>query len=436
MIKRIKRRSFLKASTFGVLGASVMGNSLIHSKEEEPTPEFPKIKKYHTLGRTGFKASDIGIGTSRQFPTPVIKALLDAGVNYIDTAERYGRGVSETNIGQAIKGRDRKSLFITTKLGIRKEETKEQIISRFRKCQERLQTGYIDCLMIHGATVETIKHESFHQSVKQLKNEGNLKFIGASNHGPRRGGPEDLMEKSLVAAAADGRFDVVLLVYNFLKKDQGEKILAACKEKNIGTTIMKSNPVGRYYGAKERIEQLKKEGREIDERTKRTFERYKQAAEKAEFFIKKHNLQNPAEIRDAALRFVLSNPNVHVLNLAFSSFEDVQNMLKLSGSCLNAKDKQKLAAFTQGCSGLYCRHACGICESNCPHQVPVNTIMRYNHYFEAHGCEKYAMEKYAQLTLQEAEACQSCNGECEAACPYHVPIQTLLVMAHQQLTLA
>ncbi len=128
MIKRIKRRSFLKASTFGVLGASVMGNGLLLSKDEEPTPEFPKIKKYHTPGRTGFKASDIGIGTSRQFTTPVIKALLDSGVNYIDTAERYGRGVSETNIGQAIKGRGRKSLFITTKLGIRKEETKEQHI--------------------------------------------------------------------------------------------------------------------------------------------------------------------------------------------------------------------------------------------------------------------------------------------------------------------
>jgi predicted aldo/keto reductase-like oxidoreductase len=62
--------------------------------------------------------------------------------------------------------------------------------------------------------------------------------------------------------------------------------------------------------------------------------------------------------------------------------------------------------------------------------------MRYNHYFEAQGCEKYAMEKYAQLPVKKAETCQTCTGECEAACPYHVPIQALLVMAHQRLTLA
>jgi predicted aldo/keto reductase-like oxidoreductase len=437
MAKHINRRIFLKTSTLGVMGAGVIGNTQLLSREEKPGTEFPKIKEYRTLGRTGFKASDIGIGTSRQYPTPVIKALLDAGVNYIDTAERYGRGASEKSIGDAIKGRDRKSLFITTKLGIRKEDTKEQLIARFRKCLERLDTEYIDCLMIHGASPETVKLDSFHQAVKQLKSEGKLRFTGASNHGARFREQPDMMEKSLMAAVTDGRFDVILVVYNFLQKEAGERILAACKEKNVGTTIMKSDPVGRYYSMKERIEQTKKEGKEVEQRMKDYFQRLQKAADKAESFIKAHNLKNPAEVRDAALRFVLSNPNAHVLTLAFSSFEDVENLLKLSGSRLKGKDKQKLAAYTDGCGGLYCRHGCGICEADCPHHVPVNTIMRYNHYFEAHGSEKFAMEKYAQLPSEKAEMCRTCTaGSCEAACPHRIPIQALLVMAHQQLTLA
>jgi predicted aldo/keto reductase-like oxidoreductase len=413
-----------------------MGTGLLQADGDEQTPAFPKIKEYRPLGRTGFKASDIGIGTARVYPTPVIKALLDAGVNYIDTAEGYGRGTAEKNIGEAIKGRDRKLLFITSKLRFRTEDTRETLLEKANKCLERLQTNYLDCLMIHGVSEETVKHEGFHQAAEQLKKEGKLRFIGASNHGIRRPGKEGTMEKALLAAVDDGRYDVLLLVYNFLQKDQGEKIMAACKAKNIATTIMKSNPVGRYYGMKERLEQMKKEGKEIDKRMQRYFERMKATADKARGFIKEHNLQNPAEVRDAALRFVLSNPKVDVLNLAFNSFDDVENMLKLSGTRMSGKDRKTLAAFKEGCSSLYCRHACGICESSCPQNVPVNTIMRYNHYFEAHGSEKYAMEKYARLSSNQAQTCETCSGNCEAACPYQVPIQSLLVMAHQQLTLA
>ena len=438
MNKSINRRGFLKSSAMGVLGSGLIGSAPLFSQEEKQTPGFPKIKGYHTLGRTGFKASDIGIGTSRGDSITVIKALLDAGVNYIDTAELYGRGVSETNIGQAIKGRDRKSIFISTKLELAPDETKEQYLSRFYKCLERLQSDYFDCLMLHGITEATVKSEVFHQVAQQLKSEGKIRFIGASNHGSRRGveGQESPMERALLAAVKDGRFDVLLLVYNFLQNKPGEKILAACKEKNIGTTIMKSNPIWRYYGMKEQIEKTRQEGKDIDAHTQESFEQMKRVAAECESFIKENNLQNPVEVRNAALRYVLNNPDAHVLNLAFNTFEDIDNLLPLSGSRLDQKDQKILAAFQEGLGNLYCRHACGICESSCPSHVPVNTIMRYNHYFAAHGGEKYAMEKYARLESIKADKCQTCPGYCQSACPYKVPIHPLLVMAHRQLSLA
>jgi predicted aldo/keto reductase-like oxidoreductase len=61
--------------------------------------------------------------------------------------------------------------------------------------------------------------------------------------------------------------------------------------------------------------------------------------------------------------------------------------------------------------------------------------MRYNHYFVAQGREKHAMQEYARLTRPNADACVNCSGECEAACPYNVPVRTLLAQAHENLML-
>ncbi|MCP4148892.1 MAG: twin-arginine translocation signal domain-containing protein [bacterium] len=435
----LNRRGFIKKAAVGAIGAGVMGSEVLKATEDKtPATASVKIKSYRTLGRTGFKVSDIGIGSSRAFTVPVMNALLDAGVNYIDTAERYGRGASETSVGEAIKGRDRKSLFISTKLHISEKDNRESIIARYQKSLERMQTPYADALMIHGASnLKILKSDAFHQAAKQLKSEKKLRFTGVSNHGSRHANSDAMtMEQILVAAAEDGRFDIMLLIYNFIQKGAGERILAACKKNNIGTTIMKSNPVGRYYGMKAQIEKDKKDGREIDERRAGYFARLQEAADKAQGFIKQHKLQNPEEVREAAFKFVLSNPDAHVLNIAFKSFEEVETLLKLSGMSLTAGDKKKLAAFEAGCSSLYCRHACGICETHCPQQVPVNTVMRYNHYFEVGGSEKYAMEKYAKLEGKKAESCSHCSGHCDAACPYGVPIQGLLTMAHKKLTLA
>lgn len=441
--KQVDRRGFLKTSTLGVIGAGAVGTGLLRAddkKQGKPTgkeekPKFPKIKEYRMLGRTGFKVSDISLGTSRSYPIPVLQACLDAGVNYIDTAEGYGRGASETSIGKAIQGYDRKKLFITSKLHISEDTPKDEIISRFGKSLERLQTPYIDCLLMHGPSSEKVlKNPGFHAAADQLKKEGKLKFTGASSHGARHGRGAD-MEEVLMAAINDGRFDVLLVVYNFVQKDQGERLFAAAKKKNVGITIMKSNPVGRYFQMKERVDKMKAEGKEVDDRTKNYFARLQEAMDKSAGFLKKHKLENPADIRNAAVKFVLNHPGIHSLCLAFRSFDDIDAYLSLSGSRLTPGDKKAMTLFHEGCGQLYCRHACGICESGCPHNVPVNTIMRYNHYFEANESEKYAMEKYAALSSAKADKCLACPGFCESSCPHGVPVKGLLSLAHDQLTL-
>jgi predicted aldo/keto reductase-like oxidoreductase len=434
--KGMDRRHFIKASALGLAGVGTTLAAKPALAGQAGSGETPKIKSFRTLGATGFKASDIGIGTSQTFPTEVIKAALDAGVNYIDTAEGYGRGAAERSIGEAIKGRDRKSLFITTKVRADGSAGKEQVIEKVGQCLERLQTGYVDCLMLQAPpTAESVKNEAYHQAIAELKTQGKVRFSGTASHGSRMAGQGDPMENVLLAAVDDGRFDILLVVYNFLQREPGEKVLEAAAKKNIGLTIMKSNPLSRYYDTKNRIEQMKKDGQPVDERMQKSMEQMEETAKQAEAFIQKNGVKTPAEVKAAALKFVLADPRVHTLNLAFNTFEDVQNYLALSGSGLGRKEQGLLASFERECGSLYCRHACGVCESECPSGVPVNTIMRYNHYFEAQGSEKFAMEKYAALETAKADACRTCAGFCEKACPFGVPVRTLLSLAHGQLTL-
>jgi predicted aldo/keto reductase-like oxidoreductase len=443
----INRRNFLKNSALGIMGIGAgigTGTGLQADvakggadQDEEKKTQPPKIKSYRTLGRTGFNVSDISSGGPMD--EGILNALLDAGVNYIDTAESYGNGKSETVTGKIVKNRDRKAIFITTKLGLKKDDTKESILKRARKSLERMQTDYIDCLMMHGPpTVESLKNEHFHAAVKQLKNEGRLKFVGLSNHGSQWDDKVEPMEKVCLAAAADGRFDVMLFVYNFIQKEVGEQILKACNDKNIGTTLMKTNPIGGYLSAKSMMETMKKEGKEIPAYFPGILQKLKDKYDKAQDFVQKHNLKNPAEIRAAAIKYALNHPDVHAVCCSFRNFDDVESYIKLSGGVVTPAEKKKLAAYREGCADLYCRHACGLCESHCPHHVPVNTIMRYNHYFEAQGREKYAMQKYKNLIAakKDANPCQNCTGYCQAACPHGVPIHGLLTLAHHQLTLA
>jgi len=431
---RMDRRRFMKKSACGALaaGAGALTGWAKPGQEAKTEPrEKPKIREYRVLGRTGFKVSDLGAGF--MMDDGLIRASLDAGVNYIDSAEQYPG--HHKVVAKAMKDRDRKSVFINTKLQVLKDTSKEGFLKRARKCLEDLEMDYVDCLMMHmPENVVTLKTEGFHAAMQELKAEGRIKHVGVSNHGSFwYRDPEETMEKVLTAAVEDGRFDVLLMAYNFLKMDESERVLAACREKKIGTTIMKSTPVALYYSLKSRIEQLEKEKKQVHPLYADGLKRYKDKVDRAEAFIKKYKLQSQEEIQEAALRFVLENPNVGTVCFIARNYDEMERFLSVSGTRLSGREKAKLAAYREVCGDLYCRHACGVCESACPHGVPVNTIMRYNQYYSGQGRERESMEFYAAIPGLRADICSGCPGHCEAACPYHVPIQGMLIVAHSQL---
>ena len=241
------------------------------------------------------------------------------------------------------------------------------------------------------------------------------------------------MEEILLVAVEDGRFDVVLLAYNYLRQEMGEKVLKACKEKNVGTTIMKTDPYNRYFEIHEYIEEITKEGKTPGEWIKSLLPKFEQYKEQAESFIKKYNLTDRDEIKAAAIRFVLDNPDADCVLYCFNAFDEIDKIVKLSGNPLSSSDKKTLNDYEKSFGKFYCRHACGVCEEHCPYHIPVNTIMRYDQYFHAQNRKEYASEQYASLRGHKADVCEDCNGYCEKACPYNVPIQSLLNIAHKKL---
>lgn len=440
MVKNHNRRQFFKQSALGVFALNSLNVENEKKNKSAEGNNTNRIIRYNTLGRTGFKVSDIAFGAPDN--PAVVKAAIDLGVNYLDTGEIYGNGNGERTIAKAIKGRDRKSLFITTKLQIKKAESKESILRRARKCLERLDSEYIDCLMIHNAyDVKLINHIGFHQATRQLKREGKLRFIGITSHGTSWWKNDkklmtETMEKVCLAAARDGRFDVFLFIYNFMNTEMGERILAACKEKNIGTTLMKINPIHNYTLLLQELAELRKKNKELPPRAKQVKAEFEDMVNRAQNYIQKNKLNNPKEISASALRFVLKNPDVHTVCCQMPNFDEMEHWLSLSGSGFLNIDKKKLAIYKKSFGQFYCRHACGICEKNCPQKIPVNTIMRYHHYFDGQKREKEAMVLYSKLASPWNQACQQCAGHCQKNCPFNVPIQSLLEIAHNRLSLA
>jgi predicted aldo/keto reductase-like oxidoreductase len=425
------RREFLKKTAAGAFGASWAALKGA-SRDAGEKASAPKIKEYRTLGRTGFRVSDISAGSIQD--DGVLRAALDAGINYIDSAEQYlGH---HRLIAKAVEGLDRKSLFITTKLEVLKDVSKEGFLTRARKCLEDLRMEYVDCLMMHmPEKAETLKTEGFHSAMNELKAAGRVRYVGVSNHGSFWfRDPEESMERVLFAAAEDGRFDVVLMAHNFLNMDQSDKVLRVCREKNIGVALMKATPIAIYYSLKDRVELARKEGKEVHPLYAEGLKRYEDKLRRAQAFIKDHNLKGPEDIKAAAIQFVLSEPDVHTVCCLPKTYEELDSFLKLSGTRLDEKGSGLLQAYREGCGEFYCRHGCGICEPTCPHGVPVNTIMRYYQYFAGRGREREAMIQYAGIPGARGDACQTCPGYCEEHCPYGVPVRGMLLAAHNRMS--
>jgi len=147
--------------------------------------------------KMGFEMPDFGIGTwemggrtehnqsnNDDADINAIKESVASGITHIDTAERYANGYAETLVGKAIKGIDRKKLFVVSKVASY-NLTYDGIIAAAKRSLERLQTKYMDMYLIHAPNPNLPVKESM-RAMDYLVDEGLIKNIGLSNFNPDR----------------------------------------------------------------------------------------------------------------------------------------------------------------------------------------------------------------------------------------------------------
>ena len=451
----VNRRDFIKKSGGAIVAGSLLplttSRSIITGNESRDV-------EYRILGRTGFEVYPVAIGGFCQ-NVNVYKRAMDLGVNHIDTAEGYYRGNSERTVGQAIQGMDRKKLFISTKLGMDHDETKKNILERFRKSLERLNSEYYDALYIHGVDdIRALKNDGFHDAVRQLKEEGRLKHAGISCHGSEDG-EGDPFEKVLTTAANDGRFDLMLFNYNFMNREEAERIIKLCKEKNVGTVAMKTSPgiespfgednglqaipeidpdnLADYHeeiiGRIMEDEDMNRE--EAIEEMISLVEEFNEELTRIKPYIDKYGITTTEELRKVSLKWVLENPDMNTVTITMASFSAVDTFVPLAGEQMTTFEREMIHDYAEIFNNRYCRHGCSACVEACPNGLPVSRIMRYNYYFQLQGREKYAMTRYNELSKKNAALCNQCPAPCTGACPYGLNIQANLKKAHNTLTI-
>ncbi len=295
-------------------------------------------------------------------------------------------------------------------------------------------------------SLDLVTHEGFHAAAEQLKAEGRLRHVGISSHGPR-GAEGDSMEAVLTAAAQDGRFDLMLLSYNFLNREEADRVLAECKQRNIGTTAMKTmpgylevdpvDPDNLSEDYQNYVDRVAEEGvtrEEAIERIRNWVAGQQESIDQIKPFAEKHGIDSNERLRDASLQWALQNADMHAVCMGIQAFEDIDRFVVFSGTALSSSNAQFIDDYQQVFASHYCRHGCTACAGACPRDVPVSTIMRYGSYFALQGREKHAMRKYAKLGTRNAQSCLACAGKCEQACPHGLNIQGKMIGMHALLS--
>ncbi|MBS3808414.1 MAG: aldo/keto reductase, partial [Bacteroidales bacterium] len=431
---RNNRRQFIKNLSLAVLGTTALTKTsfALNTPSGTRLPRASEIMHYKTLGRTGFKVSDIASGAPNN--ETVLKAMLDAGVNFIDTGHAYGNGNNERLIGKVLQNYDRKKIFINSKLHSPEGfKSKADVIRRTNEALERLQTDYVDCMMIHSAdNSKIVQDEAYHAGMEQLKKEGKVRSTGVSCHGSAWYKlPEETIDKVLLTAAETGKFDVFQMAYNFVNEELAEKVFEVCEKKNIGRAIIKSSPVQIYQLLEKAVARQEEQGKDPGEAYYAYLNRYKERAEKAKDFFRKYGATTDEELINAAIVYALQNPKAHTVCLDIRNLGDVKRYLALSGQTLQKDQAYLLKDYHEHFGFLNCRVGCNECEKACPHHLPVNHILRYNYYYQNKKDEKQAMKLYADLPKdKKADHCLECPGYCEEACPHGVSARQLMAMAH------
>ncbi len=203
--------------------------------------------QHRTLGRTGIQVSPYALGAMMFGPIgnpdhddaiAMIHKALDAGINFIDTADRYSAGESEEIVGKALKGR-REHVVLATKVNgpmgedpNQKGNSRRWIMAEVENSLRRLQTDYIDLYQIHRPDPSTDIEETL-SALSDLIRSGKVRVIGHSAMPA-----SDIVEAQWVAERRGyERFRTEQPTYSILNRGIESEVLPVTQRYGIGTLV-------------------------------------------------------------------------------------------------------------------------------------------------------------------------------------------------------
>jgi len=360
---KINRRGFLRTGITGAAGIVALPTSIAAASSSGQQENII----YRTLGKTGMKIPVISFGVMRADNPNLCKAAYEKGINFFDTANGYQNGNNETMLGNLLKNYPRDSFYLATKVkpaGVDREgkpssqTTAEDFLEKFNTSLSRLQMDYVDILYIHiVSNPELIEHKPLINTLKKLKRDGKIRFMGFSTHSN---------EAAVINAAADtNNWDVILTAYNFMQTytRKKKKTIKKATEAGIGVIAMKTMAGGGFVDK---------------EKTK-------------------------AINTTAALKWALSNPGITTTIPGMTDFDQLDLNVEILSDISISESEKKNLLLASAETGLYCT-ACRKCIPACPMNLPVPDLMR--------ASMAYSLLNELGTSDNPCKGCDVCMVEC------------------------
>ena len=203
--------------------------------------------KYRRLGRSGLQVSAIGLGTNNfggvliggrmdyDESEQVLLRTIDEGINFIDTANTYGKGLAEEFLGKMLKGR-RDKVVISTKVGNNRGDapnsyggSRKHVLEQVELSLRKLQTDYIDLYQLHYYDPFTPIDETL-RVMDDLIRQGKIRYVGCSNFAAWQ------VAEAMGAARLINTNPLVSVEpeYSMLKRGIEKELLPCCQRYGLG----------------------------------------------------------------------------------------------------------------------------------------------------------------------------------------------------------
>jgi 1-deoxyxylulose-5-phosphate synthase len=198
--------------------------------------------KYRKLGASDLRVSEIslgswltyGVGVEQDRARACVERAFELGINFIDTANVYGRGAAESFLGEVLAGRKRDSYVLATKVFFPMSATdkglsRDQIVKQMDASLKRLRVDHVDLYQCHRYDSETPLEETM-QALSDVVRQGKARYIGFSEWSAEQ------IEAAFAIAGVE-RFVSSQPQYSLLWRRPEEKVIPLCAARDVSQIV-------------------------------------------------------------------------------------------------------------------------------------------------------------------------------------------------------